>query len=97
MRSLFAHPRKAQRGKLDFSIIKSFLLETYRKPGEFQDTARAEMRREIFHDPQLTKCLQLSGTPEATLEAYAQRLCLDYVEIFLEGDSRISRCWAVQR
>ena len=84
------HPRKPPRGKMDFSIIKSYLLEIYRKPGDFSPERLDEMRRELFDDPQLRRCQALSGTPEATLEDYIRRLCQDYIEIFLEGDSRVS-------
>ena len=84
------HPRKPPRGKIDFSIIKCYLLEIYRNPKDFTPERAEEMRREIFDDPQLRRVQELSGDPEQALEAYVQRLCLDYIEIFLEGDNRIS-------
>ncbi|MBR6028099.1 MAG: zinc ribbon domain-containing protein [Clostridia bacterium] len=85
------HERPAWR--MDYTIIKSFLLEIYRQPGRFTAAQRDEMRLELFGDPQLARCQALSGDPEACLRSYLQRLCEEYVEVFLEGDSRVMGTW----
>jgi len=81
------------RGRMDFSIIKSWLLQIYRKPGEFSDERRARMRQEIFGDPQLLSCLAGFDQPEQKLREYLDRLCTEYLEIFLEEDNRLMGNW----
>ena len=75
----------------DFSIIKCFLLMTYLKPSDFSAARRTELRREIFHHPQLTKCLALASNQEAFLRTYLLRLSQDFIHLFLRGDSHYMR------
>jgi len=80
---------KPPKGRLDFSIIKSWLLQIYRTPGEFSDEKRNAMRKELFEDPQLISVLEASGDPEGKMEEYLYRLCREYIEVFLEEDNRL--------
>ena len=57
-------------GKLDFSIIKSWLLQIYRKPGDFTAEKRNAMRKELFEGEQLQKVLAGSADPEGKMEEY---------------------------
>ena len=45
------------------------------------------MAREIFDEPRLHRCLQLSDQPDAFLQSYLQELCADYVRIFILPDA----------
>lgn len=81
---------KPRRGQIDYSIIKSSLLNIYRAPGDFSPEERERMRKELFEDPQLTRLLAASGNPEGRMREYLQRLCSEYTEIFLAGDNRIN-------
>ena len=80
---------KPQRGKLDFSIIKSWLLQIYRKPEDFSREKRDAMRRELFEGPQLKSVLAASADPEKKTREYLERLCREYVEIFLKEDNQL--------
>ena len=80
---------KPPRGMMDFSIIKCYLLHIYRKPEVFSAARREEMRREIFGDPQLQRCLALSDNPDRKLEEYLLRLTREYIELFLEDDNQV--------
>ena len=74
---------------LDFSIIKCWVLELYRKPGEFSEEKRNSMRSQLFEAPQLVSCLQKFEDPKQKQQEYLLRLCREYTEIFLEGDSQV--------
>ncbi len=76
-------------GKLDFSIIKSWLLQIYRAPGDFSEEKRDAMRKELFEGEQLQKVLEASGNPEGKMREYLERLCREYVDIFLKEDNRL--------
>ena len=80
---------KPVRGKMDFSIIKSWLLQIYRTPGEFSAEKRNAMRKELFEGGQLQKVLAASADPEGKMREYLERLCRDYIEIFLKEDNRL--------
>ena len=85
---------KKKRGfALDFSIIKSYILSIYLNPGDFSSEQRERMRARLFEDPQLRACLALFEDPEQKQREYIRRLCREYVEIFLEGNSRIMGKW----
>ena len=74
---------------MDFSIIKSWLLQIYRTPGEFSGEKRNAMRKELFEGEQLQKVLAASADPEGKMREYLERLCRDYIEIFLKEDNRL--------
>lgn len=74
---------------IDFSIIKSFILEIYWKPGDFSADQRERMRSQLFDAPALRQCLQRFQNPEDKQREYLQRLCNEYVELFLEGNNQV--------
>lgn len=79
-------PEKAS-AVLDFSGIKSHLLHLYLTPEDFSEERQAAMRKELFDDPQLHRCLSLTDAPEAFLSHYLERLCREFIQIFLFGSS----------
>ncbi len=81
------HPRN----QIDFSIIKSYLLEMYLTPEEFSEERKQMDRQELFGDPQLLRCLRMSGDPDRALQDYLLRLSREFIDLFLEGDNRISK------
>lgn len=84
------HPDpKPRRGRMDFSIIKCFLLQIYRKPEEFLPERREVMRQEIFGDPQLQRCMDMAEDPQKLLDDYLLRLTREYIELFLEEDNEV--------
>lgn len=80
---------KPRRGVMDFSIIKSWVLQMYRTPGEFSAERKDAMRRELFDSPQLLAVLEASGDPERKLKEYLERLCREYVDIFLKENNQL--------
>ena len=84
-------PKRAR--NVDFSVIKCYALEIYRKPGEFSEEKRNRLREKLFGDPELDRCFSLFEDPEQKQVEYLQRLCLEYVEIFLEGNSQLMGNW----
>ena len=81
-------PPKHTRG-IDYSVIKSWILEIYFKPEEFNEEKRDRMRAELFDAPQLKECLNRFDNPEDKQREYLQRLCTEYVELFLEGSNQV--------
>ena len=87
---LFVGEQAAKRSKeLDFSIIKSWILEIYLKPGDFSEEQRDKMRSQLFDAPELVRTLNLFENPEDKQREYLQRLTREYVELFLEGSNLI--------
>ena len=78
---------------LDFSIIKCYILEIYRSWGNFSEDRRDRMRAKLFDDPQLRECCALFDDPEQKQREYIQRLCREYIQIFLEGNSQVMGNW----
>ena len=81
-------PEKRPRG-IDYSVIKSWVLEIYRDPKAFSEAKRDQMRTQLFDSPGLTGTLQMFEDPAAKLQEYLRRLCTEYVELFLEGSNQI--------
>ena len=87
---LFVGEKGRQRGQVfDFSIIKSWVLEIYRQPGIFSADRRNSMREQLFDAPQLKACLDKFENPEKKQQEYLDRLCREYIELFLEGNNQI--------
>jgi len=80
---------KPKRGRMDFSIIKSWLLQMYRSPGDFTAEERDAMRRELFEGEQLRAILAADPDPAARMQEYLDRLGREYVDIFLKEDNRL--------
>ena len=81
-------PKKRPRS-VDFSIIKSYVLEIYWKPGDFSEEQRDAMRSWFFDAPALVRCLNRFENPEDKQREYLLRLCREYVELFLEGSNQV--------
>ena len=87
---LFIGEPETKRPKgIDFSIIKSWILEMYWKPGDFSEDRKNRMRAQLFDAPEVIRTLALFEHPEAKQQEYLQRLCREYVELFLEGSNQV--------
>ena len=82
-------PQEKRPKGIDFSIIKSWVLEIYRKPGSFKEEQRERMRAQLFDAPELIKTLNRFERPAEKQQEYLQRLCREYTELFLEGSNQI--------
>lgn len=74
--------------KMDFSVIKCYLWHMYLTPEAFSPEKRQEMRHELFHDPQLERCLALAPDAALFLRQYLERLAAEFVNLFLKGSNR---------
>ena len=81
-------PRK-RKWEMDFSIIKCWILEIYLKPEVFSEEKKDQMRLQFFDDQKLKDCLNRFENPADKQREYLQRLCREYVELFLEGSNQI--------
>lgn len=76
---------------VSFHVIKSYLLHAFEHPEQHDEAEQRRMAREIFDEPRLHRCLQLSEQPDAFMQSYLQELCADYVRIFILPDASHSR------
>ncbi|MBO7663926.1 MAG: zinc ribbon domain-containing protein [Clostridia bacterium] len=81
--------RKPPKGRLDYSIIKCWILQIYLKPEEFTPDEKTAMREKLFDDPQLNRTAAMFGDPEKKKEEYLERICRDYIAVFMEEDNRL--------
>ncbi len=82
-------PEKGRQKTFDYSVIKSWVLEIYWKPGVFSEEKRNRMGAQLFDTPELKQCLSRFEDPEAKQKEYLQRLCGQYIELFLEGNNQV--------
>ena len=82
-------PEPKRTRSFDFSVIKCWILEMYRVPGDFTNEKKDRMRAQLFDAPELVQTLQLFDDPEKKQQEYLLRLCEEYVALFLEGNNRI--------
>jgi hypothetical protein len=76
---------------LDFSIIKSFLLNLYLEPETLTPEKQAAMRRELFDHPDLARCLALAADQAAFMAHYLHRLSDQFIQLFLRGSTKYMR------
>jgi uncharacterized Zn finger protein (UPF0148 family) len=79
------YQRNARR--LDFSVIKSYLLTLYLEPETLSPQARDGMRQELFHHADLDRCLALAPDQTAFLSHYLTRMSAQFIELFLRGNN----------
>ena len=86
---LFIGEPEAKPKGIDFSIIKSWILEIYLKPEAFKDDKKDRMRAQLFDEPELVRVLNRFDNPGEKQREYLDRLCEQYVELFLEGSNLV--------
>ncbi len=72
---------------LDYDRIKCHLLQMYLTPEDYAPEQLAHRRSELFGDPQLLRCLALAPSPEGYTAHYLERLCREYIQVFLMGSN----------
>lgn len=73
--------------RVDFSVIKCYILHVYEHPEQHGEEDIRQKTRELFDDAQLKTCLALAPHPESYLRDYLEELSLEYIRLFLAGDS----------
>ena len=79
--------------QLDFSVIKSYLLNLYLEPDAITPAKQAEMRRELFDYADLERCLALCEDRATFMHHYLKRLSSDFISLFLQGSSQYMHRW----
>lgn len=79
--------------RLDFSVIKCYLLHAFEHAESHSEQELEKMTREIFHHPRLEKCLSLAPDRDVFLKDYLSELCRDYLHIFIEGQREHAGGW----
>ena len=82
-------PESKKKWAVDFSVIKSWILEIYWQPKQFSAEKKDRMRSKLFDDPELQQTLNRFENPQDKQREYLQRLCREYVELFLEGSNQV--------
>lgn len=77
--------------KLDFSVIKCYLLHMYLTPQAFSEETRNAMREELISHPHLLRCLQLAPDDDAFMRRYLSRLASEFVTLFLMGSNHYTK------
>lgn len=80
------HERNPKR--LDFTVIKCYLLNIYLEPETIPPEQRDVMRREIFSHPDLDRCLALAENQDTFMNHYLTRLSDQFIKLFLYGSSK---------
>lgn len=82
--------RLYDRGKrgVDFSIIKSYMLNVYLEPETLKKNQREVLRREIFTHPDLDICLNLCDDQEVFLRRYLEHIAEEFIRLFLKGSAQ---------
>ena len=57
-------PEEKRPKAIDYSIIKSWILEIYWNPGSFSEERKDRFRAQLFDDPELVRTLQMFPDPE---------------------------------
>ena len=78
---------------LDFSVIKSYLLNLYLEPDAIAPEKQAGMRRELFDHPDLERCLALCEDRGTFMHHYLKRLSSEFISLFLQGSSQYMHRW----
>lgn len=79
------HERSSK--KLDFSVIKCYLLHMYLTPEHFSPEKKNAMREELISHPHLRRCLALAPDADAFMRHYLSRLASEFVALFLMGSN----------
>ena len=78
------------RGGPDYSIIKCYLLNIFEAPEKYSESELDEKYEELLRGAQLKKVLSLCGDEELFMRDYLNHLCMQYVELFIRGETRNS-------
>ena len=92
-RELLMLGRLHERSRRDVSFrnIKCYLLQIYLDTQGLSGDDIADMRRELFHHPQLEVCRRLAPDGDAFTREYLEDLSGDFIQLFLEGSNLYMR------
>ncbi len=89
-KALLLHGRlhERDRRKVDFSVIKCYLLHVFEAPQEYSLAQREQKLKELLEEDRLQRAMTLAGDPHSFLREYLTTLSGEYIRLFLKGSSR---------
>ena len=92
-KTLLLHGRwhERDRRKIDFSVIKCYLLHAFEEPRAHTAAQREQMVDELFHEERLERAMGMAPDPRAFLLEYLTALSQEYIRLFLKGSSKHMR------
>ncbi len=92
-KALLLHGRwhERDRRKLDFSVIKCYLLHAFEEPKAHTAIQREQMVDELFHEERLGRAMSIAPDPRSFLQEYLTALSQEYIRLFLKGSSKHMR------
>ena len=79
--------------KVDFSVIKCYLLHAFEHPEQHGEDEQRRMTRELFDHPRVHRCLALAENQQAFMQDYLSSLCREYLHVFIEGQREHTGGW----
>ncbi len=89
-KALLLHGRLHERDKhrIDFSVIKCYLLHVFEEPDTYTFAQREDKIRELISEDRLVKAMDMAPDGQAFLKDYLTALSQEYIHLFLRGSSR---------
>lgn len=89
-KALLLHGRLHERDKrrIDFSVIKCYLLHVFEEPEAYSFSKREDKIRELISEDRLVKAMDMAPDGQAFLKDYLTALSQEYIHLFLRGSSR---------
>jgi hypothetical protein len=89
-KALLLHGRlhERDRHKIDFSVIKSYLLHVFEEPETYSFAKREDRIRELISEDRLVRAMDMAPDGQAFLKDYLTALSQEYIHLFLRGSSR---------
>jgi hypothetical protein len=89
-KALLLHGRLHERDKrkIDFSVIKCYLLHVFEEPDAYLFAKREDKIRELFSEDRLVKAMDMAPDGQVFLGEYLTALSQEYIHLFLRGSSR---------
>ena len=92
-KALLLHGRlhERDRRKVDFSVIKCYLLHIFEEPQAYSSDQLKQKMQALWEEDRLKKAMSLTDHPQAFLQEYLIDLSKEYIHLFLQGSSRHMR------
>ncbi len=92
-KALLLHGRLHERDKrkIDFSVIKCYLLHVFEEPETYSFAKREEKIQGLFTEDRLVRAMDKAPDGQAFLKDYLTSLSQEYIHLFLRGSSRHMR------
>jgi hypothetical protein len=89
-KALLLHGRlhERDRHRIDFAVIKCYLLHVFEEPESYSFAQREDKIKELISEDRLVKAMDMAPDGQAFLRDYLTALSQEYIHLFLRGSSR---------